>query len=679
MTQAIQDVRNKIICTKKAAMQYKVPYTTLRRRVNSNKNPEEASKKVLGRFRPVFTKEQEKELVEFILDMESRLFGLSTKELRHLAFQYAEKNGIPHHFNKVKGLAGRDWIYGFLDRNKNISLRLPEYTSIARASSFNKYNVNSFFNLLGDMLKKYKFPPSRIFNCDETGVSTVPNRPSRIFSAKGKKQVGSLSSAERGSLTTAEICFNAVGFYLPPLLIFPRVRRCPALEQGLPPESIVEYHSSGWMQSHIFSDVWFNHFLKYSKPTEADPVLLIFDGHATHTKNLTLVEKARANHVHIIVIPPHTSHRLQPLDVAFMFPLNTYYEQETKKWLINNPGKAITIYQVGELFGNAFQRAATAQNAINGFKATGIYPYNPNVFPEELFKPAETTDRSLTEERSNTPIRIVTDQNTVAVVSHPSPGLSITRTPSPQPGCSKARTPSPQPGCSIDRTPSPQLRFSTTPSSQHLPPITSDENIASLYYSPKDIMPLPKVGETTVPKRNVKRGKTMVLTSTPNYEDLKNNTTLKIPKKKKQVLKRNLVKPKVTRKVSKVDSDTSSDSSTEIKLQSSDDSDGSDFEFYPKPKLFRLDKINLDSLKINDFVLTELTSEKRTKKQFVAQITNIEKGLDPKIFVSFLRQYRQSTDIFVFPEVKDVSEVLREEILGKLEIDFLRHGKVKVF
>lgn len=37
-----------------------------------------------------------------------------------------------------------------------------------------------------------KFLPSNIYNCDETGISTVPNRPTKIILRKGKKQVGEL-------------------------------------------------------------------------------------------------------------------------------------------------------------------------------------------------------------------------------------------------------------------------------------------------------------------------------------------------------------------------------------------------------------------------------------------------------------------------------------------------------
>lgn len=159
-----------------------MPLASLYRRAKSSKDAVAASSKSLGRFRPIFTEVQEKQLAELILDMESCLFGLGTRELRHLAYQFAVKNDIPHNFNTTTALAGRDWIYGFLKWNKKSSLRLPEKTSAARAAAFNKPNVYKFFTLLGELLDKYNFSPSRIFNCEESGISTVPNKPGKIFS-----------------------------------------------------------------------------------------------------------------------------------------------------------------------------------------------------------------------------------------------------------------------------------------------------------------------------------------------------------------------------------------------------------------------------------------------------------------------------------------------------------------
>lgn len=69
-------------------------------------------------------------------------------------------------------------------------------TSIARAVGFNKPQVNRFFDQLNQLQEKHKFPPSRIYNVDETGVSNVHKNYSHFD--KKKKQVSKLTSAERG-------------------------------------------------------------------------------------------------------------------------------------------------------------------------------------------------------------------------------------------------------------------------------------------------------------------------------------------------------------------------------------------------------------------------------------------------------------------------------------------------
>jgi len=38
------------------------------------------------------------------------------------------------------------------------------------------------------------------------------------------------------------------------------------------------------------------------------------------------------------------------------------------------------VYQIGELFGNAYKRAATGKIAANGFRATGLCPRDKNIF-----------------------------------------------------------------------------------------------------------------------------------------------------------------------------------------------------------------------------------------------------------------------------------------------------------
>ena len=86
---------------------------------------------------------------------------------------------------------------------------------------------------------------------------------------------------------------------------------------GAPAGSNVTCHPSGWIQTDIFTK-WFDHFVHFIKPLADDPVLLIVDGHYSHTKNSAVVDKAREHSVAIVSLPPNSEHKMQPLDVGFM-------------------------------------------------------------------------------------------------------------------------------------------------------------------------------------------------------------------------------------------------------------------------------------------------------------------------------------------------------------------------
>ena len=271
-------------------------------------------------------------------------------QLRRLAFEFAEANGIDHPFNRTTQEAGKDWAHQFMTRHRDaISLRTPEPTSAARARSFNRENVGSFFNLLEKVPDANKLSPDRIYNVDETKITTVANRPSKIVTTRGKKPVGSLSYAERGQLVTVEICINAAGFFVRPLFNFPRQRMKDELMDNSPPGSIAVPHKSGWMQSHCLVS-WFEHFLKHTNPSADRPVLLILDGHKTHTNNLPFIELGRSKFVTVLCLPPHCSHRMLPLGVSFMKPLMTFYTQAIENWLRNHPGRVATTYQTAVFF-----------------------------------------------------------------------------------------------------------------------------------------------------------------------------------------------------------------------------------------------------------------------------------------------------------------------------------------
>ena len=68
----------------------------------------------------------------------------------------------------------------------------------------------------------HHFKPHYVFNVDGSGIITFYTKQSKVLALKVEKQVGSITSIERGVLCTAVICMSVGGDYVSPYLVFPR-------------------------------------------------------------------------------------------------------------------------------------------------------------------------------------------------------------------------------------------------------------------------------------------------------------------------------------------------------------------------------------------------------------------------------------------------------------------------
>lgn len=349
----------------------------------------------------IFTKNQETCLADYLKKASDIYYGLTPKQVRKFAFQYGQHLNLnmPPSWT-VNQMAGEDWLSAFLKRQTTLSIRTPEATSQARASSFNRTNVKLFFDNLKTVLDRLKIESCDMWNVDETGITTV-QRPDKVVARRGFKQIGRITSAERGSLVTLAVAVSASGTYIPPFFIFPRVHFKEHFLREAPQGSAGDANPSGWMNEQHFIK-FAKHFVEYVRCSKERPCLLLLDNHDSHL-SVEALNIFKDNGVSVLSFPPHCSHKLQPLDRSVYGPLKKYVNTHIDAWMTANPGKIFGIYDIPRIVQSTLPLACTPINIQSGFRTTGIMPFNPTIFSDADFLPNYGTDKPNPSETSEYP------------------------------------------------------------------------------------------------------------------------------------------------------------------------------------------------------------------------------------------------------------------------------------
>jgi len=180
------------------------------------------------------------------------------------------------------------------------------------------------------------------------------------------------------------------GHFIPQFLLFPRKYMKQELMNGTPPKSNHACHPSGWIQSEKFTQC-FVYFIKHTKPTKWDAVILVPNGHYSHTTNMEVITLAREYHVDIIT-PHHNSHKMQP------FSYNLHGAPENillpRNWKIAplKPRASRQRLPNRRTIRQCIQRAATGEIMSNGLRVTGLFSCDKFIFrPHDFLLVSEDT------------------------------------------------------------------------------------------------------------------------------------------------------------------------------------------------------------------------------------------------------------------------------------------------
>ena len=63
--------------------------------------------------------------MEYAQEMAKRMYGLTTNDMKRLAYAVAAKLGVDNKFDNERCLAGKDWLSSFMKRHPTLSIRAP--------------------------------------------------------------------------------------------------------------------------------------------------------------------------------------------------------------------------------------------------------------------------------------------------------------------------------------------------------------------------------------------------------------------------------------------------------------------------------------------------------------------------------------------------------------------------
>jgi hypothetical protein len=318
---------------------------------------------------------QEKELLKYIRRLCERCLPPTPRIVANIAQEICGEE------------PSKNWSTRFVARHKDqLDARYLNTLDLARHRADSKASYEHYFGVLSARIKKYDILPENMYNMDEKGFLIGRlQKTQRVFTKdlyKQGKLVGVGQDGSREWITVvATIC--ADGTSLSPTLIYKAVSsnlRDTWLDDFEPSRQSCYFTSSpnGWTSDELGYS-WLTGLFEEETAVKAKRSwrLLFVDGHGSHV-NMKFLNWCERHRILIAIYPPHSTHRLQPLDVSVFAPLAHHYSQGLDSLIRQSEGRTtMSKRDFFAIFWPAFEEAFTEKNIASAWSKTGILPFDP--------------------------------------------------------------------------------------------------------------------------------------------------------------------------------------------------------------------------------------------------------------------------------------------------------------
>ena len=144
---------------------------------------------------------------------------------------------------------------------------------------------------------------------------------------------------------------------------------------------------NGWITTEAYKEWFCGTFVKAVEGIKR-PVILFVDGHKTHV-NEEIHRLCQEHNIVYYVLPSHASHIVQPLDLVYYKHLKGHWRKVIRDHRFVDSMGTIGRSQFTVLFKEAWTDAYSPEKIQSSFKASGLWPFNPQAVSFSKCEPSQ--------------------------------------------------------------------------------------------------------------------------------------------------------------------------------------------------------------------------------------------------------------------------------------------------
>ena len=391
MRQAIAAIHSNACKTiREAAQQYSVPSSTLGHRLNGRVAKNQAHERTQN-----LTHAEELELKRWITKLTRLGYPPRHQLVRELAEEIRKHRVREINSEDMELVSypplGEGWTRQFLGRHPDLKTAMLKTIEAARVKDTNPEALGKWFQCFKEEIQELNIRPQDMYNVDESGfaIGTTQARQA-IINAKIRSRL-QVQPGRQEWVTVIE-CICGDGTAIPPLVIF----KGNSLSNNWIPADVADdwkfsCNSKGWT-SNIHGMEWLRRCFEPVTVEKASgrTRLLICDGHESHITG-AFIAFCMQNNIELMILPPHSSHYTQPLDLALFSPLKAAMAVEIDKVIRVGVMRVIKVEWLSAYI-QARVKAFSTLNISAGWSAAGLLPFNPSKVLDRFLPIADNTD-----------------------------------------------------------------------------------------------------------------------------------------------------------------------------------------------------------------------------------------------------------------------------------------------